>query len=191
MDYFEFSDYNFSELGEFVRVVFKKYYYFDIPISEFESVGEYDLKDGQIGFPNTDKIGKKFLHLLSKYLHEGIIHSLNGKRVVYIDKDGGIPLIGSNEFGIIDRNTSVLEIKPLTGCNHNCVFCSVDEGKNKKNYDYLVDCDYMISEVEKIAVLKKHPVEINIGPQGEPLLYPDILDLIEKLKKFLIFILYR
>jgi len=187
MEYFDFKDYKFCERhsgeGAFVRVVFKKFYYFEIPRSEFSEIGIYSIKDGQIGFENTDKIGKKFIHLLDKYLRNNLIHTLNGKRTVYIDRESEIPLIGSNEFGIVDRNTSVLEIKPLTGCNHNCVFCSVDEGQNKKNFDYLVDCDYLVSEVEKVAALKKNPIEINIGPQGEPLLYPDIVDLIENLKK--------
>lgn len=183
MDYFEFSDYGFYQRQDFIRVVFKRYYYFEIPISEFEEIGKYHIKEGQIGFDNTDKVGKKFLTLLDKYLRNKLVHTLNGKRTVFIDEDSEIPLIGTNEFGIIDRNTSVIEMKPLTGCNHSCIFCSVDEGKNKKNADYLVDCDYLIKEVEKIACLKKHPVEINIGPQGEPLLYPDIVELVKRLKQ--------
>ncbi|MFA6088821.1 MAG: radical SAM protein [Candidatus Woesearchaeota archaeon] len=191
MEYIELKEYNFLERKdeetsqEFVRVIFKKYYYFDIPKQEISelSENELDIKSNKIGFKNVDKIEKKFYNLLDKYQRNNLTHALNQKSTIFIDKDSGIPLIGTNEFGIIDRNTSILEIKPLTGCNYSCIFCSVDEGKNKKSYDYLVDCDYLIEEVEKVASLKRHPVEINIGPQGEPLLYPDIIQLIKKLKE--------
>jgi len=78
---------------------------------------------------------------------------------------------------------TLLEIKPSTGCNLSCVFCSVSEGINDK-IDYLVEPDYLVSEIAELVKLKKSKsIEINIGPQGEPLLYPDLCYLIEELKK--------
>ena len=47
---------------------------------------------------------------------------------VRITADSDIPLVGSLYFGIIDRGTSLLQVRPSCGCNLNCPFCSVDAG---------------------------------------------------------------
>ena len=90
-------------------------------------------------------------------------------------------MIGSNEFGVVDRGSNIIEVKPLTGCNLSCIFCSVNEGINEKT-DIVVEEEYLVEEFAKLASLKKHPVEANIGPQGEPLLYPKLVELIRDLK---------
>jgi uncharacterized Fe-S cluster-containing radical SAM superfamily enzyme len=113
---------------------------------------------------------------------ENLVHLLYNKPTIYIHQGSDIPLIGTNEFGLIDRGSNIIEVKPLTGCNFQCNYCSVDEGKNNKTHDYLVECEYLVDEAAKLAALKEHPVEFNIGPQGEPLLYPKIIDLIAGLK---------
>jgi uncharacterized Fe-S cluster-containing radical SAM superfamily enzyme len=92
-------------------------------------------------------------------------------------------LIGTGVFGLIDRNTNCLELKPLTACNLNCVFCSVDAGKSsRKVTDYIIEKDYLVEEFNKLAERKEHGVEAHIGPQGEPLLYAPLAELIRDLK---------
>lgn len=95
-----------------------------------------------------------------------------------------IPITGYNAFGIIDRGTNLLQVRPVTGCNLNCIYCSVDEGpfSQSRRVDYVVAKDLIVDEFKRIARIKKHPVEAHIDGQGEPLLYPDIVDLISELR---------
>lgn len=65
----------------------------------------------------------------------------------------------------------------------NCIYCSVNEGDNQKTIDILIDPYYLISWAQKVAKEKSHPVEFNINPQGEPLLYPFLEELIFGLKE--------
>ncbi|HDD34251.1 MAG TPA: radical SAM protein, partial [Thermofilaceae archaeon] len=43
-----------------------------------------------------------------------------------------IPLIGHLAFGIVDRGTNLLQIRPTSSCPLSCVFCSVDAGPASK-----------------------------------------------------------
>ncbi len=116
-----------------------------------------------------------------------IYNAITGRRLYYITEENGIPLIGHTAFGIIDRGTNLLQVRPISGCNLNCIFCSVDEGKSRTRVtDYMVDVDYMINEFEEIADFKRRncrnvSIEAHIDGQGEPFLYPYIEKLIEKL----------
>lgn len=119
--------------------------------------------------------------------HKNIYNAVTGRRLYYITEESGIPLIGHTAFGIIDRGTNLLQIRPCSGCNLNCIFCSVDEGKSRTRVtDYMVDVDYLINKFEEIADFKrKHcknlPIEAHIDGQGEPFLYPHIEELIKRL----------
>lgn len=171
----------FSQGKGCVRATFLERYYFDIPSEVLEQIGPCKVVDGALVFSQRPKrVHNKF----SKVLDEGfarLVHAGRGKPCLYIHKGSGIPLVGSNEFGIIDRGTNILEVKPLTGCNLSCSFCSVGEGVNDKT-DVLVQEEYLVEEFGKLAKLKEHPVEANIGPQGEPLLYPRLVELVRDLK---------
>lgn len=91
--------------------------------------------------------------------------------------------MGHAAFGLIDRGTNLIQVRPITGCNLNCIFCSVDEGKRSrtKANDFIVDPDYLIEEFRKIAEFKGKGVEAHIDGQGEPFLYPYLTELIEGL----------
>lgn len=112
-----------------------------------------------------------------------IVHHTTKRNLYYITRESGIPLMGHSAFGIIDRGTNLLQIRPITGCNLNCIFCSVDEGKRSrtKANDFIVDPDYMIEWYKKIAEFKGKGVEAHIDGQAEPFLYPYIDQLIESL----------
>ncbi len=77
----------------------------------------------------------------------------------------------------------MIEVKPSTGCNINCVFCSVDEGLDaKKAIDYLVEDDYIVQELKRLMDYKgTNDLEIYINPHGEPLLYPKLTELVAKM----------
>ena len=97
---------------------------------------------------------------------------------VRITAESGIPLVGSLYFGIIDRGTSLLQVRPSCGCNLNCPFCSVDAGPCSKTRatSYEVDLEYLLSAVEEIAPFKGAGVECHIDSPGEPLMYSRLPD---------------
>ncbi len=102
----------------------------------------------------------------------------------HITRSSGIPLIGTNNFGIIDRGTNLLQIRPVSGCVLDCIFCSVDEGKSsKKNATYSVEPDYLLDYAERIVDYKEtNDIEYHIDGMGEPLIYEDIVPLIKGLR---------
>jgi len=149
----------FEDFGSYVRARFMNVFYFDIEKELFEK------KKGN---------ERKMLFMLSTGM-ENLRNGLTNHHTFYISSDSGIPLIGSNSFGIVDRNTSIIEVKPITGCNLNCIFCSVGEGvSTAKVNDFVVEAEYLADEFARLAEFKDCAVEANINPHGEPLLYSDL-----------------
>jgi len=104
---------------------------------------------------------------------------------VKITKKSEIPLLGSVYFGIIDRGTNLLQVRPSCGCNLNCPFCSVDAGPESttRTTSYEVEMEYLIEAVREIAGFKGNGVECHIDSPGEPVMYPHLPELIAELKK--------
>ena len=88
-------------------------------------------------------------------------------------------------FGVIDRGTNVLQVRPTTLCPLNCIFCSVDAGPYSRNRiaEFFVDLDTIVDTVEDIAGFKGGGVEALIDTIGEGLTYPHIYELVKTLKK--------
>jgi len=107
-----------------------------------------------------------------------------GKRLLYrVGKPA--PLIGHIAFGVIDRGTNVLQVRPTTVCPQSCIFCSVDAGPASKRRvsEFIVEPDHLAKWVAKIAQAKNVVVEALIDGVGEPLTYPWIVELVRKLKE--------
>ncbi len=104
---------------------------------------------------------------------------------VRITEESGIPLMGSLYFGVIDRGTSLLQVRPSCGCNLNCPFCSVDAGPESatRATSYEVEPGYLVSAVEEIARFKGAGVECHIDSPGEPLMYRQLPDLVAALRQ--------
>ncbi len=177
----EFRDLSFSEMEDFVRVHFLKIFYFDLKREELENIASSKISKHKIIFECSEKrANTKFYNLLLKGF-QNLKNSINNRKAVYIHRNSGIPLIGSNVFGIVDRNTSCIEVKPITGCNLNCMFCSVDEGAaGKKETDFVIEEEYLADEFRKIAEFKGQDIDIeaHLNAHGEPLLYSRIIDLV-------------
>jgi len=176
----EFSDLSFKKGKNRIRVNFLKYYHFFVESKEVEQIGDYEVKQNAIEFEDLkkDRAMRKFNRLVDRGF-QGLL-SLNNRNTVYIHKNSGIPLIGSQYFGMIDRGTNIIELRPNTGCNLKCIFCSVDEG-NSGNWitDYVVEKDYLVSEVKELIKIKQGDgYEIYINPMGEPLLYAQLAELV-------------
>jgi uncharacterized protein len=101
-----------------------------------------------------------------------------------VTRESDIPLMGCLYFGIIDRGSNLLQIRPSCSCNLNCPFCSVDAGPHSKTRvtNYEVELDYLMEAVHEIAPFKGPGVECHIDSCGEPMLYPEIEDLVRELK---------
>ena len=112
--------------------------------------------------------------------------SLASTRAVY-SVEPPIPLIGHIAFGIIDRGTNLLQIRPTTLCPLSCIFCSVDAGPRTRwrATEYVVgDVDYLLAwfkwAVERKGLEKVHAY---IDAAGDPLTYPCIVELVAKLRR--------
>jgi uncharacterized Fe-S cluster-containing radical SAM superfamily enzyme len=101
-----------------------------------------------------------------------------------ITRDSEIPLVGSLYFGIIDRGTSLLQVRPSCGCNLNCPFCSVDAGPESttRATSYEVEMEYLAEAVREIARFKGAGVECHIDSPGEPVMYSLLPELIAVLR---------
>ncbi|MHA1266243.1 MAG: radical SAM protein [Candidatus Helarchaeota archaeon] len=124
--------------------------------------------------------------IISQSFSANFINKITGRKIFYITKESRIPLIGSLYFGIIDRGTNLLQIRPITGCLLNCPFCSVDEGTFSKTRitDYIVSKDYLLEETKKLIDFKgDSTIEIHIDGQSEPTLYPYLPELITEFSK--------
>lgn len=71
----------------------------------------------------------------------------------HVTKESEIPLVGCLYFGVVDRGSNLLQIRPSCSCNLSCPFCSVDAGPNSRSRvtDYQVELDYLMEAVEEIA----------------------------------------
>ncbi len=174
----EFQDLKFKEENDLVVTLYELFE-FVIPKEELNKIGKYELTDHS--FKGNEK---KFGFLISKYI-TNLKHKQTKKNALYIHSHSEIPLIGSNYFGLVDRNTNLIEIKPLTSCNLSCTFCSVDEGPtSKKRIDFILEKDYIVQEFKKLIKQKKcNQIEVCINPQGEPFLYSRIVELIQDIAK--------
>lgn len=175
----------FREQENELKVIFLKSYYFLIPREELQGVGAYTITENSITFPklNEKKLQHKFSILIEKGF-QNLIGIYTRKKTWYIHKNAGIPLMGTRFIGIQDRGSNFLEVKPITGCTMGCTFCSVDEGiGSKKGYDFFVEREYVVQETKKLLDYKQCPnIHIYINVHGEPLLYPEIVELVADLK---------
>lgn len=182
----KFKDLAFEAQKDKVRIKFLDMFYMDVDRSLLESIAPFDAKGHEIDFKDVSekRAQRKFFSLLDKGFLQ-LRNRLNHKPAAYIHRFSGIPLMGTNYFGIVDRGTNIIEIKPMTGCNLNCNYCSVDEGpKSRHRMDYVVEKDYLVEECRKLIDYKgREDIQIHIAGQGEPLLYPALLELIHDLKE--------
>lgn len=185
----QFKSLNFEEKGSKIKVNFMKLFYFDIDKSSLLKIGKFKVKNNTIEFPalSEKKAQNKFNFLLSENI-KNLKNKITNNPAVYIHKNSGIPLIGNICFGIIDRGTNCIEIKPVTGCNLNCVYCSISEGIFSKKRDFVIEKDYLAEELKKVVEYKcseekKCGIEVHMGTHGEPLLYSEITELIKDISK--------
>ena len=181
----QFEDLSFGQWQGGVRAKLLKSFYFDIDNKSLANIGPFEFDEHSISFENVTepKARQKFTFLLEK--HFPLLRNIYTKKpAIYVHRNSGIPLMGAQSFGLIDRNTSIIEVRPVTGCNLNCVYCSVDEGlSTRKVLDFIVEKDYLVQEFKKLVEFKEcEGIEAHIGTQGDPTLYRPLVDLVRDLR---------
>ncbi len=179
MERYSFEELKFTERKEKIRIFFLGNFYFDIDKNELLKEGDYNIENGELLFSGKPR---KLEHLINNGFNN-LKNSFTDRKAVYIHQNSGIPLIGTSYFGIVDRNTNLIEIRPSTGCNLDCIYCSINESGGKK-VDYVLEAEYIIQEIEKLIIFKQeNNIEVHINPQGEPLLYKPLAELVRGIKK--------
>ena len=101
---------------------------------------------------------------------------------ITINRDSGIPLVGAIAFGILDRGSSLIQVRPSSACNMRCTFCSTSANDFQAHpVNYVVEADYLLDWVNEIAVFKGR-LHINIDSVGEPMAYPYLEHFIREAK---------
>ncbi|MBS7605497.1 MAG: radical SAM protein [Candidatus Bathyarchaeia archaeon] len=106
------------------------------------------------------------------------------KEIFEVSED--IPLLGCIAFGLIDRGTNVIQVRPTTLCPLSCIFCSTDAGPKSKFRltEYVVPADYLLETFRKIVAFKgDHDIEAHIDTVGDPITYSKIADLVSGLSQ--------
>ena len=176
-EYIEFILTDDAIKGRFMRL-----FTFHIPHEDISHLAPYEVQDGAVVFSEgEDNALKEFERHLSKAMHD-LTNKLTGLPAWYIHAGSGVPLFGSNAFGIVDRGTNLIEVKPITGCNLDCIYCSVDE--SRRGMDIVIDPEFLAQGCRELCEYKDcPPYEIHIGTQGEPLLYAGLTPFLSYLKE--------
>ena len=97
-----------------------------------------------------------------------------------------VPLLGCIAFGIIDRGTNVLQVRPISECPLSCIFCSTDAGpySQQRISEYMVDLAQLVEGFEWAASYKEiDDIEAHIDTVGEPSMYPQLVELVGRLSE--------
>jgi len=109
---------------------------------------------------------------------------VQNRDLVRVGKDVELPLIGTVAFGVIDRGTNLIQVRPVSFCVLSCIFCSTDAGPRSRwrQAEYIVDLDLLIDWIKAIVKFKGTDIEAHVDTVGDPLLYHKLPDLIHELK---------
>ncbi len=180
---FSFETMEFVDEQDKIKVNFLKIFYFYINKEELNKISTFSINKNSITFDNVSeaKAANKFNLLLFKGF-QNLTNKITKKRTVYIHKNSSIPLIGNIGFGILDRGSNIIEVRPISGCNIRCVYCSVND--DVRLSEYIVEKDYLVEEFKKLIDFKQaNNIEAHIAAQGEPTLYFDLINLIKDIRK--------
>ena len=179
-----FETIRFAQKPSGVYGLLLRYFKFFIPAEDLERVGAWRVEDGALVFDAHEKKRTLAMGLLAQALRERLVCTVTDNPAVYVDELSGVPLLGALEFGIIDRGTNLIEVRPMSGCNLQCTYCSVAEGPGgPKQREFVIQKEYFLEEFAKVAAVKTKPMEVFIETQGEPTLYWELPELIAGLRE--------
>ena len=184
----------FQDLGGTIRLIWRETLYADFEKRELEKVikrkfkvsPEITVKDGVLVIDTDyEKVGSYITLYIQNNLGALLRNRYTNRKVLYIHEAMDVPLLGYNAFGLIDRGTNLIQIRGVSGCNLSCIFCSVDEGpySRTRKLDYVVDVDYLMKWFDDVARIKGKGLEAHLDGQGEPLIYPFRVELVQALRE--------
>ena len=182
-----FHDLSFEKEKDKVKVNFLRLFCTYLEESSLKKIAPFEVGKNSIIFNGiSERSARKKIEFLLSNSFKNLRNRLNNKPAIYIHQNSGIPLIGTNYFGLIDRGTNIIEVKPITSCNVSCIFCSVDEGPySRRKVDFILEKDYLVNEFRKIVDFKSQHIskgsvniDAHINAQGEPTLYADMVGLV-------------
>ncbi len=183
----KFETIKFKDIGDRILGEFYNLFEFEIPRDKIEEISDFEIRHEGIIFKSKDpSVEDRFYELLIDVLRRDLKSKITGRKATYIDYDF-LPLLGTQYFGFYDRGTSIVEVRPLTGCVNQCIFCSVREGPREKFWkrDFIVQREYLADYARELLRLKKESrLEWFINPQGEAVLYPELTELIQGLSQY-------
>src|SRR3989338_4552038 len=102
-----FKDLSFEKDNGGAKVNFLRLFYFYIDENKLGKIAPFELSKNSIIFKGISEHSarKKFEFLLYNSF-KNLKNRLNNKTTMYIHQSSGIPLIGTNYFGLIDRGTN-------------------------------------------------------------------------------------
>jgi uncharacterized Fe-S cluster-containing radical SAM superfamily enzyme len=106
------------------------------------------------------------------------------KKLIRVPEDVELPLIGCIAFGLIDRGTNLIQVRPISGCNLNCIYCSVDKGPKSKTRisSFIVNPEYLMDWFKELVAFKRSEnIEAHIDGAGKPALHPKFKEIVAKL----------
>ena len=182
MTILKFESLSFREEKDDVIVSLYRLFSFKVDRKILQDIGQFEVRKHEIEFKNVKeaRARKKFDFIITSHI-DNLKNDLTKKNTIYIHRNSGIPLMGSNSFGIVDRGTNLIELKPISGCNLDCIYCSVNQ--DKRTRDIVIEREYLVDEFKKLVEFKNCKIEAHIGGQGEPFLYSEMVGLISDLTK--------
>ncbi|ASJ12265.1 radical SAM protein [Thermococcus thioreducens] len=184
----------FEDAGENIRLIWRETLYAEFEKRELSRVirrkyrvlPEITVKDGAMVIDTDYPDVEKYIAIyIQNNLGALLKNRYTGRKVLYIHEGMDVPLLGYNAFGLIDRGTNLIQVRGVSGCNLSCVFCSVDEGpySRTRKLDYVVDIDYLMTWFNDVARIKGRGLEAHLDGQGEPLIYPFRVELVQALRE--------
>jgi len=104
--------------------------------------------------------------------------------LIKINRESGIPLVGTVFIGCIDRGTNMVQVRATTICNLKCGFCSTAANSfDIHPHNYEVDLDYLVEWIKAISEFKGKNTLINLDSVGEPTAYPHLIELVKRINE--------
>ncbi len=121
--------------------------------------------------------------MANKTLARKVFSVQRGTGVVF--RVSGIPMVGTLYFGLVDRGTNVVEVRPTSVCALSCIFCSVNAGPKSRirRNEFVVELDDLLDAAREVAHFKGRGVEFHIDGMGDPGNYDRLVDLVAGLRE--------
>jgi uncharacterized protein len=101
--------------------------------------------------------------------------------LIKVTRETRIPLHGLDFIGVLDRGTSLIEVRPTTLCNLRCAYCYANAGTLENEFE--VERSYLLDTFARVAKFKElADIEAHIDPYGEGFLYKELHGLVQGLK---------